>query len=85
MFGLIIILLLGATLGWLGSVVFRQETRRTIVLNIGLGMAGSLLASILVEGTSLLAGIGLWALLGAFFGAIALVAGHALVRREAFD
>lgn len=84
MFGLIVILLLGALLGWLGSVVLRQEERRSIVLKIGLGMAGALLASLLVEGASLLAGVSAWALLAAFLGAILVVAGHAYYRREAF-
>ncbi|WPZ03658.1 GlsB/YeaQ/YmgE family stress response membrane protein [Blastomonas marina] len=85
MFGLIVILLLGATLGWLGSVVLRQEDRRAIGLNIGLGMGGALLASLLVEGTSILSGVGAWALLAAFIGAIVLVGGHAAIRREAYD
>lgn len=85
MFGLIVILLLGATLGWLGSVLLRQESRRAIVLNLGLGMGGALLASLLVEGTSLLSGVGMGALIAAFIGAVALVAGHAMLGRQAYD
>lgn len=85
MFGLIVILLLGATLGWLGSVLLRQESRRAIVLNIGLGMGGALVASLLVEGTSLLSGVGVGALIAAFIGAVALVGGHAAMRPEAYD
>lgn len=85
MFGLIVILLLGATLGWLGSVVLRQESRRAIVLNIGLGMAGALLASLLVEGSSILSGVGVWGLFAAFIGAVVTVGGHAAIRRQAFD
>ncbi len=85
MFGLIVILLLGATLGWLGSVLFRQESRRAIVLNLGLGMGGALAASLLVEGTSLLSGVGMGALIASFIGAIVLVAGHAVLHREAYD
>ena len=84
MFGLIVILLLGGLLGWLGSVVLRQEDRRSIVVKAGLGMAGALLASLLVEGTSLLAGVSAWALFAAFVGAIVVVMAHAFYRKEAF-
>ncbi|MXP10708.1 hypothetical protein [Pseudoblastomonas halimionae] len=81
---MIVILLLGGLLGWLGSVVLRQEDRRSIVLKTGLGMAGALMASVLVEGTSLLSGVSPLALLAAFVGSILLVAGHAYYQREAF-
>ncbi len=83
MFGLIVILLLGATLGWLGTVVLREESRRAIVINISLGTAGALLTVLLIEGTSILAGIGPWSLLAAFIGAIVPVAGRAVIRDRA--
>lgn len=69
--GLLILLLVGAAVGWLASVVTRIEDSRGILFYAGAGIAGALLAGVLTNGGSVLLGLGALALLAAFLGAAA--------------
>jgi uncharacterized membrane protein YeaQ/YmgE (transglycosylase-associated protein family) len=58
--GLVFLLVFGAILGWMAAIVMRAEDRRSIMINMLLGIGGALFAGLLVHpwmnGSSLLAG-----------------------------
>ena len=88
--GLILALIIGGIIGWLASIVMRTNAQQGILLNIVVGIVGSLLGSFLLgrffgaEGT-LLSGNSLdgGTLLAAFVGAVLLLAVINLFRRGA--
>ena len=88
--GLILALIIGGIIGWLASIVMRTDAQQGILLNIVVGIIGSLLGSFLLgrffgaDGT-LLSGDSLdgGTLLAAFVGAVLLLAVINLFRRGA--
>jgi len=88
--GLILALIIGGIIGWLASIVMRTNAQQGILLNIVVGIVGSLLGSFLLgrffgaDGT-LLSGSALdgGTLLAAFVGAVLLLAVVNLFRRGA--
>ncbi len=84
--GIIILLIVGGILGWLASIVMRTDGQQGILLNIVVGIVGSLLAGWLV--TPLVGGIPITAgsfdiksLAVSFVGAVILLAIVNLLRR----
>lgn len=81
---LLVLILLGATLGWLASILARTEAPGSILRQIGLGLAVSVVAGeIANDGTMVgsLSLIGLGVALAASL--IALVLYHAILGRRA--
>ena len=82
--GLIILIVIGAVLGWLATIALRIEDGRGILLSALAGVIGSLVAG-LIAGTGVLFGaITGTALLWAVVGAGILIAAFNLVRRRAY-
>lgn len=48
--GLIIALVIGGVIGWLASIVMRRDAQQGIILNIVVGIVGSLIGSFLLGG-----------------------------------
>ena len=67
--GLIILVVVGAVLGWLGFILLRREDRGAILTMAGAGIVGALLASALLGNANLLTAVGaldlVWAVIGA--------------------
>ena len=89
MLNLIVALIIGGIIGWLASIVMRTNAQQGILLNIVVGIVGSLLGSFLLGGffgadgniaNSPLDG---GTLLAAFVGALLLLAIVNLFRRGA--
>ena len=81
---LLVLILLGATLGWLASILARTEAPGSILRQIGLGLAVSVVAGeIANDGTMVgsLSLIGLGVALAT--SAVALVLYHAILGRRA--
>lgn len=78
--GLIVLLTVGACLGWLGSIVLRHERAGIILADIAAGSVGAVLAGAIASSESVLGGISARAFLIAFAGAIALVAALNMAR-----
>lgn len=81
---LLVLILLGATLGWLASILARTEAPGSILRQIALGMVVSVIAGeIANDGTVIgsLSFLGLGVALAA--NAVALLLYHAIVRRAA--
>ena len=88
--GLILALIIGGIIGWLASIVMRTDAQQGILLNIVVGIVGSLIGSFLLGGFfgadgTLMSGDSLdgGTLLAAFVGAILLLAVVNLFRRGA--
>jgi uncharacterized membrane protein YeaQ/YmgE (transglycosylase-associated protein family) len=85
--GLILALIIGGIIGWLASIVMRTNAQQGILLNIVVGIIGSLLGSFLLggffgaEGTIMNNALDGGTLLAAFIGAIILLAIVNLFRR----
>ena len=87
--GLIVALIIGGIIGWLASIVMRTNAQQGILLNIVVGIVGSLLGSFLLgrffgaRGTITEGNLDMGTLLAAFLGAIILLAIVNLFRRGA--
>ena len=71
--GLLILIVMGTTLGWLATVVLQVETRDDILRNVGSGVVGSIVAGAASNTGSVLQGITVTALLLAMLGACAVI------------
>lgn len=77
---LIIALLIGGIIGWLASIVMRTNAQQGIILNIVVGIVGSLLGSFLLgrffgaDGNIMNSPLDAGTLIAAFVGALILLA-----------
>ena len=87
--GLIIALIVGGVIGWLASIIMRTDAQQGILLNIVVGIVGSLLGSFLLgrffgaDGNILNNAFDGGVLLAALVGAVILLAIVNLFRRGA--
>lgn len=87
MINLIVALIIGGIIGWLASIVMRTNAQQGIILNIVVGIVGSLLGSFLLggffgaDGNILNSPLDGGTLLAAFIGAVILLAIVNLFRR----
>jgi uncharacterized membrane protein YeaQ/YmgE (transglycosylase-associated protein family) len=85
--GLIVALIIGGIIGWLASIVMRTNAQQGILLNIVVGIVGSLLGSFLLgrffgaDGNIMNSALDGGTLLAAFVGALILLAIVNLFRR----
>lgn len=79
--GLLVLIVVGALLGWLATIVMRLEERQDILLNIAVGVTGALVAGVLANHGSILGALSSTALLASLGGAIVLLAIVNWVRR----
>jgi uncharacterized membrane protein YeaQ/YmgE (transglycosylase-associated protein family) len=85
--GLIVALIIGGIIGWLASIVMRTNAQQGILLNIVVGIVGSLLGSFLLgrffgaDGNIMTNALDGGTLLAAFVGALILLAIVNLFRR----
>ncbi len=78
--GLILALIIGGIIGWLASIVMRTNAQQGILLNIVVGIVGSLLGSFLLggffgaDGNIINSPLDGGTLIAAFLGAVILLA-----------
>lgn len=82
--GLLILIVVGALLGWLATIVLRIEDGRMILANALAGVLGSLVAGLIADKGAIFGAVSGIALLWAALGSIALVALFNLVRGRAY-
>lgn len=73
--GLILWLILGAVAGWLASVLMKTDNSQGLVMDIVLGIVGSVVGGIIMNlfGQSAVTGFNLYSLLVATLGAVVLI------------
>jgi uncharacterized membrane protein YeaQ/YmgE (transglycosylase-associated protein family) len=87
--GLIVALIIGGIIGWLASIVMRTNAQQGLLLNIVVGIVGSLLGSFLLgrffgaDGNIMNNALDGGVLIAAFLGAVILLAIVNLFRRGA--
>ena len=86
--GLLILLVVGGVIGWLASIVMRDNAQMGLFLNIVVGIVGAVLAGYLISpllgaGTITQGDYSVGALLVSFLGAVVLLALVNLFRRGA--
>lgn len=81
--GLIILVVTGALLGWLGTIALKIEEGRAILRNVLAGIAGSLVVGIATSGGVFLGAIRGSTLLWAVLGAIVAIGLYNFVRQRA--
>ncbi len=80
---LIVLIILGAALGWLASILARTEESGEIVRQMGLSLFASLIAGLIVNSGTVMGGLSLMALGAATAAAaIVLVLYHTVLRRS---
>ncbi len=80
---LIVLIILGAALGWLASILARTEEPGEIVRQMGLSLLASLIAGLIVNSGTVMGGLSLMALGAAITAAaIVLVLYHTVLRRS---
>lgn len=83
---LLVLILLGAVIGWLASIVTRTEGSREILRQMGIGTAATLVVGLTVNSGTFLGGLSLPALAAAIVAGVAAIAGYHAIsnsRREA--
>jgi len=79
---LLVLVILGASMGWFSSILARTENPSDILRQIAVGLAAALLAGLLANGGVMLGGLSLLALGAGTLGGIAALFGyHALISR----
>jgi uncharacterized membrane protein YeaQ/YmgE (transglycosylase-associated protein family) len=87
MINLIVALIIGGIIGWLASIVMRTNAQQGILLNVVVGIIGSILGSFLLgrffgaDGNILNSPLDMGTLIAAFIGAVILLAIVNLFRR----
>jgi uncharacterized membrane protein YeaQ/YmgE (transglycosylase-associated protein family) len=79
--GLIILIAVGAILGWLASIILRIDDRQGILLNVAAGVGGASISGLFTRGGSILAGISGFELLVGVAGSIVLLVLLNLIRK----
>lgn len=80
--GLIILVAVGAILGWLASIIMRIDCQQGILLNVSVGIGGAMLSGVLFKSGSILVGISAGALLVGVAGSIAGLILLNIIRRN---
>jgi len=78
--GFVVLLAIAGVIGWLASIISRQDDGRSIAVNVAVAVAGALAFAVLLSGKSLVNGISATVLLAGAAGAVASVAGLAFTR-----
>lgn len=74
--GIIIWLVVGGIIGWLASLIMRTDAQQGIILNVVVGIVGSVIAGLLFHASGMLEGF-----IYSLVGAVILLAIVNLIRR----
>lgn len=80
---LLVLIVLGATLGWLASILTRTEETRAILRQMAVGVIATLVVGLLVNSGTFLGGLSLLALgASVLAGSVALAGYHVYLSRR---
>ena len=78
--GFVILIALGAVLGWIAAIIAGADAHRGTPLRVGVGVLTALVAGAIAHGAALLAGLSGGALVASIAGTITALAGLHLAR-----
>ena len=78
--GLLILVMVGAILGWLATILTRIEDKHGILLNLGVGAGAAVLVGAIANSGSVLLGVSGLSLIAAAAGAIVALGGLYVVK-----
>ncbi|MGB3379689.1 MAG: GlsB/YeaQ/YmgE family stress response membrane protein [Allopontixanthobacter sediminis] len=81
--GIVILIALGALLGWLASIIMRIEDRQRIMYNFAAGIGGALISGLFIGEIAILSGISAETVLAGFAGSVAVLALCNVIHRNA--
>lgn len=81
--GIVILIALGALLGWLASIIVRVEDQQAIVHNLAAGIGGALISGLFISESTILAGISADTVLAGFAGSVVVLALCNVIRQGA--
>ena len=82
--GLLILVVVGAILGWLATIILRIEDGRGILANALVGVLGALLAGLVASNGTFLGAISGIALIWAVAGSVLAIGAFNFIRRRAY-
>lgn len=82
--GLLILVVVGALLGWLATIILRMEDGRTILTNALAGVLGSLVTGLIAGNGAVFGTVSGAALLWAVLGSIVTISLFNIVRQRAY-
>ena len=82
--GLLILIVVGALLGWLATIILRIEDGRSILSNALAGVAGSLIVGLVAGNGAIVGSVSGIALLWAVLGSVIAIGLFNLVRQYAY-
>ena len=82
--GLLILIVVGALLGWLATIILRIEDGRSILSNALAGVAGSLIVGLIAGNGAIVGSVSGIALIWAVMGSVVAIGLFNLVRQYAY-
>lgn len=82
--GLLILIVVGALLGWLATIILRIEDGRSILSNALAGVAGSLIVGLIAGNGAIVGSVSGIALIWAVLGSVVAIGLFNLVRQYAY-
>lgn len=79
--GIIMWLIVGGVVGWLASLIMRTDAQQGILMNIGVGIVGAVIAGLILGKGTINPALGIETFLWSLLGAVILLAVVNLVRR----
>jgi len=79
--GYLILLSIGAALGWLAAIIFKEQNGRTVLIDIVAGVIGAMIVGLAVNASALMNELSASTFLYACLGACATIAISKLVSR----
>ncbi len=79
---LLLLVILGATLGWLTTILTRVEDRNGVLLHVAIGAAASVAGGLITNNGSIIGGLSLVALLVGIGSGVAALVGYGLWRER---
>ena len=83
--GLLILVVVGALLGWLATIILRIEDGRSILANALVGVLGSLVTGLIAGNGAVFGTVSGVALLWAVLGSVVAIGGFNLIRQRAYN
>lgn len=79
---LLVLILMGALIGWIATIIVRVEDRAGILKHIAIGVVGALAVGLFANGGGFIGGLSAIACIAALVGSSALLAGYVLLQRR---